>query len=191
MKELEQLCKFYNIEKCNFFVNGTWSLKIVFDDLESYPVDKELILANLNKQVPYLEFFRETRGFEKEVTPHQKKVFDIFDKGSIMLYFENIFLYLLKQEEECELFHLMEKLSKEDDMSSWWNIIKETGAGSVNLFISDPLSYINNKTKDEEYLEKNNLELGYYTDIEYNIIGPDFNRTQLITYNSNKVRTNC
>lgn len=189
MKELEKLCESFNRKTCDFYVNGTWSLKMLFDDLESYPVDKELILSNLNKQVSYLEFFKETRGFEKEVTPYQKQVFDIFDNGSIMLYFENIFLHLLKKDKICPIFSLMEKLSQLH-ISSWWNVIKETGAASVNLFISDPLSYFENEVKDKEYLNKNKLSLGYYSDIEYNIIGPEFNRSQLITYDP-KLYNNC
>jgi hypothetical protein len=91
---------------------GQWSPRIFFEDLKSDPVrDKkelaELVLLACQNNMSYLDFYKKSRGHPKECSSLQKRVWSIFSQGSIMLYFEPLFLRLLdvlkNKEDEKEI----------------------------------------------------------------------------------------
>ena len=79
---------------------GNWSPKLFYEDIMNAPVQNSDVLISTMKRLAlewpsYLDFFFTTRGYHKNVTEYQKELYTLFSKGSLMLYFEEIFLFLL------------------------------------------------------------------------------------------------
>lgn len=76
---------------------GNWSPSIFVEDLFKYPVtDKNILCTNfvtaLVEKHSYRTFFEKSRGFPKQV---ESEIWDLFDKGQLMLVGEKIFLALI------------------------------------------------------------------------------------------------
>lgn len=134
---------------------GAWSSTLFFNDLKEYPAKSKFDLANLvdsaNKaQMTYLDFFQKSRGTERKVTDQQKRILEIFEKGSVMLYFEFLFLRFFNG-----LVSEDTKLSKNDEIlllyiqalssctiTQWDSIVKGIGAICFQFFAKEPDLYV-------------------------------------------------
>lgn len=129
---------------------GQWSPQIFFEDLKSDPVrDKkelaELVLLACQNNMSYLEFYEKSRGHPKECTAFQKRVWTIFNQGSIMLYFEPLFRRLLEtntESEETKIILLYMEALSQTPISQWNEIVIKLGACCFQFFAKDPESYV-------------------------------------------------
>lgn len=151
---IQSLNDFLGTELC---LPGQWSPRIFFEDLKTDPVrDKkelaELVLLACQNNMSYLEFYKKSRGHEKKCSSLQKRLWAIFSQGSIMLYFEPLFLRLLDEfrnkEDEKEinqetiiLLLYMDALSK-TPISQWNSIVAKIGACCFQFFAKEPENYV-------------------------------------------------
>ena len=124
---------------------GTWSPTLFYRDLKAYPVKSktqlaELVLEGCENCTSYLEFFEKSRGIPRKCTPEQKEVFEIFNNGSIMLYFEQIFLRLL--DSPNTILNMYMKALSETSIDKWNEILQGLGACCHQFFAKEPESYL-------------------------------------------------
>jgi len=127
---------------------GNWSSTIFFQDLKAFPLKTkkqlaEAVLDACRKNTSYLNFFETTRGKVKECTEYQKRLWDIFNEGSIMLYFEPFFLTSVeggKEKKDEVLILYLNALSK-SPISQWDEILKGIGACCYQWFAKEPEMY--------------------------------------------------
>lgn len=128
---------------------GNWSPTIFFEDLKLYPVKnkKELaeeVLESCKKSKSYLEFFEKTRGKLRPCSEPQKKLWYIFSNGSVMLYFEALFLQLHEMTElnpNTNVLLLYLNALSQSPISQWDEIIKGIGACCYQWFAKEPELY--------------------------------------------------
>ena len=169
----------------NLVFPHNWSLKLYTEDIKYLGLENkfnDIIVKYGNMK--YLDMYSAINGGPKKISNFVKRVYDVFSDGSILLYFEHLFMYLLKCDEnetDEKILNFMNSMSKLDVME--WNsyVKRELKAASICMFITDPVSYFyNNDVSDEQMLKSLNLKVLYYDDIKSNIIGPSFLRTNLI-----------
>lgn len=128
---------------------GTWSPTLFYSDLKEYPVKSkdELAKAVYNaclNYVSYSEFFENTRGKPRPCTPLQERLLNIYNSGSLMLYFEKLFIELFEAKEithEIEYLLLYLKALADTNIANWNNILRGMGASDYQAFAKDPMSY--------------------------------------------------
>ena len=129
---------------------GNWSSTIFFQDLKDHPLKTkrqlaEAVLNACHKNTSYLEFFENTRNKPKECTETQKQLWTIFNQGSIMLYFEPLFLKLRLpssiEEGKRELLILYLNALSQSPISQWNELLKGVGACCYQWFVKEPELY--------------------------------------------------
>lgn len=140
---------------CELSLMGSFSPTIFYQDLKEHPAISKRALAQLVQQanqrehrgehVSYLEFFEQSRGHPRpNTTDRQKKLWKVFERGSVMLYFEPIFLRLLKLEEldpDDQLILKYIKMMSKAPVVQWNEIVKEVGACCYQFFGKEPELY--------------------------------------------------
>ena len=102
---IEQLiCNLKEALSIEVSIPGNWSPILFFKDLKQYPCkSKDLFLRNFREawinKTSYLDFFEATRGFKRT---EDNTIWDIFNKGSIMIFAEDLFLILINKKEWTE-----------------------------------------------------------------------------------------
>jgi hypothetical protein len=156
----------YNLNNCSkheLAIPSNWSPELFFHDLLKYPVrSKNELISCLDKfckkKVPYLDFFFSTRNFHRGSQEDQycspniwstmfvNDVWTVFETDSIMLYFEDLFLDLIKYGEMCgnirKLYFTIVKEFSKIPMSDWDTVAEKYGALCFNVFINSPLKYV-------------------------------------------------
>ena len=136
-------------------VCGSWSPTIFYSDLKDYPATSKRTLADLVHQanqleqkgdsMPYLEFFEKSRGHPRQnVSDKQKEIWTTFEQGSVMLYFEPIFLRLLQTptvSEQDQVVLLYIKALGSVPVVKWNGIVEQLGACCYQFFGKEPESY--------------------------------------------------
>lgn len=164
-------------------IPGNWSAQLFFDDMKNFPVLDKILTAKKISEIlkssgyipSYLDFFEETRKTPREITSFQKWILEIFEKKSIMLYFEQIFLKFfnstteLSQEDKI-LLQYIEALSNVE-ISVWNTIVSNIGACCYQFFVKEPYLYMNLMKRntiavidyehmtDQEILQKEKIKL--------------------------------
>lgn len=150
-------------------LNGAWSPTIFYQDLKNHPVKDKKELAELVYQacrtnMPYLEFFEKSRGYSRVVNDIEKQLWDTFERGSVMLYFEPIFLHLLQFNEMNSEYNVL--IAYVDAMSrvpvNQWNpILKGIGACCYQFFAKESSLYakLPYRTRDDIPEEMTDEEL--------------------------------
>lgn len=172
---------------------GEWSPQIFYSDLMSKPVkSSEILISSMKKlmteirnEPSYLNFFFETRGYKKEITPYQEELFNLFNKGSIMLYFEPIFLKLIENPIRDDITIKFISALSNSNIDKWNDIVKNAGACCYSWYAKEHELYLpllSRKDKeqyenytDEELLACKNLKLE-----QIGIITPNDSRSKLI-----------
>lgn len=153
--------------KTDLAVPGNWSPQLFFDDLKNNPVKDKRLLAEtirdaLELPIPYLDFFEITRGYSRSVNPYQKGLIELFNEGSIMLYFEDLFLELFTDptEDEKDLLKYLKALSQLS-ISKWNQVVEGIGASSYQFFSKDPHAYAKllHRVKDTDASELMDREI--------------------------------
>ncbi len=153
--------------KVDLAVPGNWSPRLFFDDLKNNPVRDKRILAQtihnaLEIPITYLKFFEITRGYPRPVNDYQKELLQIFNDGSVMLYFEDLFLelFLNPSKDEKELLKYLKALSQLS-ISKWNQVVEGIGASSYQFFAKDPHAYAKllHRVKDTEASELMDREI--------------------------------
>ena len=136
---------------------GPWSPTIFYSDLRDYPVSSKRRLAELvhranqleqkgPQRMSYLEFFELSRGEPRpNTTESQKQIWEIFEQGSVMLYFEPIFLRLIGRSEGLSKFDqvtlLYIKALSQAPVVQWNKILEGLGACCYQFFGKEPDLY--------------------------------------------------
>lgn len=148
LQSINDYCTAKGWLKDELVLSGTWSPKLFYKDLKEYPVATKRILASvmceaMQKNMSYLEFFEKTREFKRPEHETQTKIWQIFNQGSIMLYFEELFLQLL-QEPQMEghtiILAYLEVLSK-SPVVQWNAIVEGIGACCYQFFAKEAPLY--------------------------------------------------
>ena len=145
---------------------GSFSPTIFYSDLKDHPATSKKILAELIRKanelemsggplMSYLDFFEQSRGQPRpNTTDHQREIWKAFEQGSVMLYFEPIFLrYLaapeLSKEEDVILQYI--KALAQVPVVRWNEIVKGLGACCYQFFGKEPELYARLvfRTKDD------------------------------------------
>ena len=144
------------------FIFPNYSAKLFISDLQEYPVSKEACFQVL-KQYPnisYLDFFKLTRKIPRpgsEVLENANtelireiefkiEIWNIFSKGSLMLYFEPLFLklisprYKLHPKADVLLYYLRQLSSKL--ITEWDKIVCNLGCCCYEFFCLEPELYL-------------------------------------------------
>ncbi len=124
---------------------GNWSPTLFVKDLFDYPVESKEILSEkfqkgLVERWTYRKFFEESRGVLREAP--NPEVWDIFDKGQLMMTAEHLFLDLISKSEPDKNLMLYLKALSSTHISEWNSIVKRTGAICWQFFLKSPESYI-------------------------------------------------
>jgi hypothetical protein len=98
----------------------------------------------------YLTFFKQTRGYDRPLSPEEKEAWRIFNEGSIMMYFEEVFLNILREIQSTHelgslnqvLLQYMEALAN-SPINEWDTIVANIGACSYLYFVENPYAYAN------------------------------------------------
>lgn len=130
-------------------LNGNWSPTIFFQDLKDYPVKSkkelaEAVLESCQNNINYLDFFKKTRDQEKTCNELQAKLWEIFNKGSVMLYFEPLFLRLYEAKEinqDINLLLAYLNALSQSPVSKWDEILKGIGACCYQWFAKEAELY--------------------------------------------------
>lgn len=128
-----------------------WSAKIFISDLQVYPpsnINTFYVLygdaARINKT--YLEFFHDSRGYIRPQSndEFQVEIWKIFSQGSVMLYFEDIFIRLLSQIPTNDDITILQyiKILSINPISQWDNILSRLGACCYEFFAKEPYLYL-------------------------------------------------
>ena len=173
---------------------GQWSPKIFYDDIMTAPVvNSEILVAAMKKltltNITYLNFFHETRGYEKSLTSYQKELYTLFSKGSLMLYFEEIFLHLLSSSTSFtvqnegrneDLLKFLEALAA-NPISKWNEIVANIGACHYIWFAKEYALYLPLLNRRDQNTYEN------YTDEELlNCIGAKLEQIGEITISDSR-----
>lgn len=136
---------------------GEWSPTLLMRELEESPPISMRVLAkavrrsNL-KRVSYLELFKTTRDEDKERTDRERRLFELFEQSSLMLYFEDLFLRLLEESDE-QLEKIMERLAKLP-AHRWNEVTDRLGALCFEWFALEPDLYLDVSISDVELIER-------------------------------------
>lgn len=127
---------------------GNWPPNLFYQDLQDYPVETKRKLAvavqsGLTESKNYLEFFEETRGFKRPTSEEQLEIWKIFSCGSLMLYFEPLFLRLLDrpQMEGYQVILAYLQALSETAVMYWNSILEGVGACCYQFFGKEPDLY--------------------------------------------------
>ena len=129
---------------------GSWSSKLFYSDLKTAPVQSKRILANTLEQanrepMSYLMFFEQSHGYPKNVSDFCRELYPLFERGSIMLYFEDCFLRLLEETtpDPCDeiVLQYVRALSHRN-IGQWDAIVAGIGACCYQFFAKEPELYI-------------------------------------------------
>ncbi len=170
-----------------FSLKGTWSPAIFMRDMKEYEIISiEKVISELNREnkLDYLEFFKVTRGYERPLSNWVKNVWKVFDQGSIMLYFEKSFIRLISLESPSErdkiLLSWFNTLGKAK-YYTWDEIVSKYGAGTVNLFVSNPEAYTEpDALSDFSLVNSIGYTFSYNTNVAKRTIGFDMTRENII-----------
>lgn len=168
-------------EECT--LPGNWSPKIFYDDIMNAPVsDSNILISSMKslihseKPMSYCEFFFVTRGYEKKLTPYQKEIYSLFENGSLMLYFEEIFLSLLNSEKERneDLIKFLSALGT-SPIYKWNDILANIGACHYLWFAKEYSLYLPllNRKDQSSFENYTDAELFQYLGLELKEIGLD------------------
>jgi len=128
---------------------GNWSSNLFYSDLKESPVQSKKILANTLEQanhnpMTYLIFFEQSRGYPKNISDFQRKLYSIIEQGSIMLYFEDYFIRLLNKNklDQCDniILKYIETLGRQD-IGQWDDTVIKIGACCHQFFAKEPELY--------------------------------------------------
>jgi len=150
---------------------GNWPESFFFEDLKTYPVQtKQLLVVALQKALhehqTYLEFFQVTRGFEHPREKDHPEIWKLFDRGSLMLHFEQLFKELLDKSEhnqdERVIIAYLKALSK-TPVAHWNAVVEGIGACCYEFFGKEPYLYArlirrNNADQAEDMTDPEILE---------------------------------
>lgn len=144
---------------------GSFSPAIFYSDLKEHLATNKKTLAKLvqkinqleqkGERVSYLDFFEQSRGRSRpDTTDHQKEIWKVFEQGSIMIYFEPIFLRFLEateltREENVILEYI--KVLSQVPIVRWNEVVKGIGACCYQFFGKEPDLYAHLifRTKDD------------------------------------------
>lgn len=172
------------------FFPHNWSRTLFYHDLMIMnKIQNDIEIVTKYKDLPYLEMYHKVNGADKKI-PYEftRKVYELFNEGVLMLYFEDVFLSMighidLHQFDDTEMFKFLSKLNQHS-FSEWDEIVKnDLNCPCINFFINDPFYYFpldDKKPNDIETMKKLKIKLGYVDDISKNIIGPNFMTRNLI-----------
>lgn len=160
---MDHLCQKICIEIPDFcFPN--WPITIFYMDYIKYPIpfEKYIVFFNQNDyhNISYIDFFNISRGYIRPNYNKQKILWDIFNKGSMFLYFENILIKCIddnyiKHKHEDVLYSYLEKLSS-SNITNYDKIVSELGACCFEFFNKEHELYLdridNNEKTDQELL---------------------------------------
>jgi hypothetical protein len=130
---------------------GNWPSALFMKDLRDYPVESKRILVkmvqrSLHEKLDYLDFFQLSRGKARPNSNQEKEIWDIFSQGSLMLYFESLFLELIadrqhetREEEKIILAYL--KALSQVPVPHWNQILEGIGACCYQYFGKEPWLY--------------------------------------------------
>lgn len=162
-------------------IPGHWSPQLFFEDMKNFPVSDKLTTAKKISEIlksdyvsTYLDFFEETRKKARQVTSLQKGILEIFEKKSVMLYFEMVFLKFFNANElesdDKILLQYIDALSNVE-IHQWNQIVANIGACCYQFFAKEPYLYINLMKRntigpidyeymtDQEILQKEKIKL--------------------------------
>lgn len=130
---------------------GTWSPTLFYTDLKEYPVKSKKILgeliyrANTDQALSYLEFFEKSRGVSRPESKENPSVWEAFSSGSVMLYFEPLFLKSVSKKElsrdDQVILMYIKELSKHP-VPHWNAILENLGCCSYQFFGKEPELYV-------------------------------------------------
>lgn len=128
---------------------GTWSPTMFYSDLKEHPVKSKKILgeliykANTDQPLSYLEFFERSRGSPRPQS--DSTVWDAFGSGSVMLYFEPLFLKLVSKKElsrdDQVILMYIKELAKHP-VPHWNAVVENLGCCSYQFFGKEPELYV-------------------------------------------------
>jgi len=158
---------------------GNWSPKLFFDDLKNCPVREKNLLAETIRSameipISYLSFFEVTRGYPRATSEQQREIMEIFERGSVMLYFEPLFLDLIRSpNESADVLLKYIKTLSQLPIARWNEVVGCIGASSYQYFAQDPHSYVKllTRVKDddpEDLMDDELLEI--FPDAEANAV---------------------
>lgn len=142
-----------------------WSQLVFMYDLEHYPVkslsDTYLLLTN--PPYSYLAFFEKTRGYPRPL--HGKeRIWQTFQQGSLLLYFDQLFFRMLKEPEDTDdrLLEFLDILGKHP-VPQWDYLVQGFGACCIEFFLRTPELYcrVNRDSTDHVLLGKLGKKLQY------------------------------
>lgn len=169
-------------------LNGTWSPTIFFNDLLNFPVRSkrklaEQVLYSTQKGMDYLEFFNTSRGHPREV--RHPKVWEVFSRGSVMLYFEPLFLKLIEKEDltkdDLTIVQYLDALSR-TSIHQWDSVVEGAGACCWEYFSKDPQAYAKllRRTSAVRAEELTDQELIEGSGFHFTFVHRDLSRAHLI-----------
>ena len=146
-------------------IPGNWSPTIFVNDLNEFAISSEdtwmaVIMKSNAVPMTYGQYFLETRGYTRPIVPGTEKVWSIFEStdtitiidgiryylpSNIMLYFESVFLSLIRKEQLTHLDNKLLECLRELGKLRWeqWDLFLEKyGACSSNFFLNNPMAYI-------------------------------------------------
>jgi hypothetical protein len=147
-------------------IGKTWPSTIMLRDVRDFPAKSDDVLAEglCMGTESYLKFFSDTRGYERKMSTSEKNVWDIFSKGSVMMYFESLFVNILDKKtpsgEDIVLMKYM-KILGEMEISKWNGIVRQIGAMGYPIFAKNPREYAK-----LPFRNKNNMLVKDMTDME-------------------------
>lgn len=158
------------------FIFPNYSGKLFLSDLKDYPISNEICYRTLLKypNESYLDFFKISRGYPRVGSddPQIKFIFDLFSKGSLMLYFENLFLKLISKnrqphpKEEVLINYL--KILSEKRVTDWDRIVSELGCCCYEFFCKEPELYLDINDQNEDDISKlNDFQLLQKTNFQF------------------------
>lgn len=198
------------------FIFPNYSSELFLSDLDTFPVQSNICYDVLRNypNANYLDFFKLTRGFERPgSTPNEddpievkdniefkNKIWEIFSRGSLMLYFENLFIrivnskVLIHKNKDALLSYL--KMLSENPVSEWDKIVSNLGCYCYEFFSNEPELYLDlfeNFHKDQnienmtdfEILKKINYKLPLGSKNYPNMITRKSSRSDLIKFAKN------
>ena len=123
-----------------------WSCNLFIKDIEKYPPQSLTEMAlNVKHGGDYRIFFHKTRGYPHPLSIKDERIWNIFGSGSIMIYFENTFIYLLYKEflsiEDVTIMRVIENLSK-ILVIQWDAYLSNIGCCCYEFFVKEPYSYV-------------------------------------------------
>lgn len=156
---------------------GNWSPTLFLNDLKTFPVKSKKQLANevlesCKNNVVYLDFFEKTRGQARPCNEIQKNLWNIFNKGCVMLYFEQVFLRLhelteINKDDNTLLLYL--NALSQSPISQWNEIVKGIGACCYQWFVKEPELYVRLPYRENVNTPENMTDKELFEAIESNL----------------------